>query len=273
MIDQYDKIQEATEFIKSRIFTIPDIAVILGTGLTGFDTILKNKVTIPYNKIPHFKNSTVPSHINELNIGQIGNKTVITFAGRLHLYEGHSLDDVTFPIRIIQAMGAKMLIMSNASGGINTDYTSGDIVFLKDHINFMGDNPLKGFHDPRFGARFPDMMEAYSQSLLSVAKTVCLKNDYAYKEGIYLGLQGPSLETPAEYRAFKMWGADMIGMSTIPEVIVAKQSKLHTLVMSIITNVFDDEKREETTLDSVIEVAKKAESKCVHLLSEIITHI
>ncbi len=269
----YDYIQEAVSHIQGQLVHKPEVAIILGTGLSSLNDIMTNRITLAYDSIPHLGKSTVKSHINELNIGQIEGKTVLTFSGRLHAYEGYSMKEITFPVRIAQGLGIKTLLMSNAAGGLNRNYVAGDIICLKDHINFMHANPLTGFNDHRLGIRFPDMSKAYDPTLRLLCKSICKKHNLPYKEGIYLGLQGPSLETDAEYKAFKMMGADLIGMSTIPEVIVATHANIKTLVLSIVTNVFKENATEKTTIDSVIATAKKAEPNCVLLISKIIREL
>ncbi len=273
-MELFNKIEEASHYLQTTLdLKTIDIGIILGTGLTSLPSALSNTQKIEYQSIPHCPTSTVEGHKNHCIYGEWHGKKVLCFAGRFHYYEGYNATEISFPVRLIKSLSASALCLSNAAGGLNLAHNEGDIVFIKDHINFMPFNPLRGANDLRLGVRFPDMSEAYNKSLLSIAKQACSLTQTHYLEGVYLGLQGPSLETPAEYTCFKNMGADLIGMSTVPEVIVAKHSELPVLAMSIVTNVFNPENVKTTSLESVIEVVQKAETKCLHLMSEIIKQI
>lgn len=273
-MDQYNKIIEATDFLRTTLnIDKIDVGIILGTGLTNLPNEIMDAQQINYSDIPHFPKSTVEGHKNYCIYGHWQHKNVLCFAGRFHYYEGYSAEEITLPIRVLKGLQVEALCLSNAAGGLNEDFLEGDIVAIKDHINFMPFNPLRGANDNRLGLRFPDMSEAYSHMLRDIAKDVYKSSDSTYKEGVYLGLQGPSLETPAEYSFFKKMGVDLIGMSTVPEVIVAKHCEIPVIALSVVTNVFDPNNIKTTSLESVIEVVQKAESKCLHLMSQIIKQI
>ncbi len=273
-MELFDKIREASQYLQTTLkLDQIDFGIILGTGLTNFPSALENAVTIAYKDIPHFPLSTVEGHKSYCIYGMLHGKKVLCFAGRFHYYEGYSPDEITFPIRVLKSLKASMVCLSNAAGGVNPSYVEGDLVIIKDHINFMPFNPLRGENDDRLGLRFPDMSEAYDRSLRSIAKQVFAEQAIKHQEGVYLGLQGPSLETPAEYTFFKNMGADLIGMSTVPEVIVAVHAEIPVLAFSIVTNVFNPDNIKSTSLEAVIKVVQKAETKCLHLLSQIIKQI
>lgn len=273
MKDIIKKIEETSSFIKGKIKISPRVAIILGTGLGGFDKEVKNAIRIPYDEIPNFKTSTVPTHKGELVGGKIEGKEVVCFSGRFHYYEGYSLEEITFPVRVAKAIGCDILIVSNAAGGINKFYMPGDIMLICDHINFMGVNPLIGPHDERLGPRFPDMSNAYDKKLIEIAERVAVELKIPIKKGVYVAVTGPNLETAAEYRMFHLLGADAVGMSTVPEVIVATQVGLKTLGISIITDVAKPDMLAETSLEEIIKIAQSAEPKVKKLVSGIIKKI
>ncbi len=252
----FSKIESAKSYIQGKYKINTDTAIITGTGI-AIDADIVNRIS--YAEIPHFVKSTVQSHTGELQQAKIEGKEVLIMAGRMHYYEGYSAQEITFPIRVLKSLGIKKLIITNVSGGLNPDYQAGDIVLLKDHIFLQPDHPLRGENDERLGPRFPDMLDTYSPSLRARAKNYCDDNEKPYHEGVYACLQGPSLETPAEYNYLRIIGADMVGMSTIPEVIVARHSGLELAVLSIISNVcYPIHQLTPTTIAEVIEVAQKA---------------
>lgn len=230
------KIKETATFLKNKIKEIPTAAIVLGSGLGEFTQNLNESITISYNEIPNFPNVTVSGHSGELVVGKINQKLIMAFKGRFHLYEGHELEDVVFPIRVLCELGVKNLFITNASGGINSDFKPGDLVLIKDHINFSGRNPLIGPNLDELGPRFPDMSTAYNPELMAIAQTAAKKNNIELKTGTYFWYTGPSYETPAEIRALKILGADMVGMSTVPEVIAAHHGGLKVCGISCITN-------------------------------------
>ncbi len=267
MITLHDKIQESVKFIQSRVKTGADYAVILGTGLGSFAKSVTDQIAIPYHEIPYFPVSTVQSHSGEMIFGYKSGIPVIILSGRFHYYEGYTAAEITFPIRVLKALGIKHLIITNAAGGINPHFKEGDIVSVTDHINMMPDHPLRGQNDDRLGPRFPDMMEAYDKSSILSFNKYATELRLDLKTGVYLGLQGPSLETPAEYKMAHILGADMVGMSTIPEVIVARHSEMKVSAFSIISNVcFPTSVLTPTTVEQVISVVNKSGDQLKKLL-------
>lgn len=267
MNDIIKEIQESVDAIKRHSDTNPEVAIILGTGLGGLSKEITDKTTISYKKIPHFPLSTVESHEGELVIGNLEGKRVIAMAGRFHRYEGYSMKQITFPVRVIKALGVKILLVSNAAGGMNRNYEPGDLMIITDHIGlFLGDNPLIGPNEDKLGLRFPDMSEPYSRELIKTAYEIALKENIRAHKGIYVGVTGPNLETAAEYRFLSMMGADAVGMSTIPEVIVAVHSGLKVLGISVITDKCIADTLKPTCIEEVIETAKKAEIKLTKLM-------
>ena len=226
--------------------------------------------TIPYSEIPNFPVSTVQGHKGALVFGKIGNKSVVAMQGRFHFYEGYDMQTVTFPVRVMKYLGVQKLIVSNASGGVNPNYKVGDVVLIKDHINLFPAHPLRGINDERFGPRFVNMSEPYSRTMIQKAKEIAQQNTIELKDGIYLGLQGPTFETLAEYKMVKILGADCVGMSTVPEVIVARHMEVDCLGISVITDMGDEENIHEVNHQEVLEAARKAEPKVRKLIKEFI---
>ena len=256
--DLTSQIQTTVAALKQRINTPPTVALVLGTGLGDVAQHVTSRVEIPYKEIPHFPISTAPSHHGQLVVGQYGGKTVAVMEGRFHAYEGWSLHDVTYPIRVLKALGAKTLILSNASGGMNPLFDKGDLMLITDHINFMGINPLIGPNDESLGPRFPDMSEPYDAKLLALARQVALAEKIPLKEGVYIGVTGPNLETKAEYRFMRVMGADAVGMSTVPEVIVGVHAGLKILAVSVITDRCLPDALVPLTVEEVIAIAQRA---------------
>lgn len=252
-------IQAAAEAIRSRFPRRPDAAIILGTGLGRLAEEIAVEATIPYADIPGFPHSTVEAHHGRLLCGTLAGKTVVAMQGRLHRYEGYTLQQVTLPVRVLRALGAEALIVSNACGGMNPDWAAGDLMLITDHINLLGDNPLIGPNDDALGPRFPDMSAPYDAALADAARAAARAEGLTLREGVYVAVTGPNLETRAEYRMLRGLGADVVGMSTVPEVIVAVHAGLRVLGLSIITDECIPETLKPTSLAEVIAVATKAE--------------
>lgn len=259
MISLFDKIQESKTYIERILIPKSKIAVVLGTGLGDFAQTLTDIIEMPYSEIPHFPVSTVASHQGKLVFGYKSGVPVVVMAGRFHYYEGYSAAEITFPMRVLKALGVEKMILTNAAGGINPHFNEGDIVQVTDHINLMPDHPLRGFNDERLGLRFPDMLQAYDAEMILSFGKIADSLGLSLKQGVYLGLQGPSLETPAEYKMARIMGADILGMSTIPEVIVAKHAGIKVAVFSIVSNVcFPKSAITETTVEAVISTVMKS---------------
>jgi len=259
MISLFDKIQESKTYIERILIPEAKIAVVLGTGLGDFAQSLTDIIEIPYSEIPHFPVSTVASHQGKLVFGYKSGVPVVVMAGRFHYYEGYSAAEITFPMRVLKALGVEKMILTNAAGGINPHFNEGDIVQVTDHINLMPEHPLRGFNDERLGLRFPDMLQAYDAEMILSFGKIADTLGLSLKQGVYLGLQGPSLETPAEYKMARIMGADILGMSTIPEVIVAKHAGIKVAVFSIVSNVcFPKSAITETTVEAVISTVMKS---------------
>ncbi len=267
----FEKIQEATNYIRQKTNLQPQIAIILGTGLSGLADEIEDAIHIPYGEIPNFPVSTVASHKGQLIIGHLGGQPVIAMAGRFHYYEGYSMKEVTFPVRVFQMMGVERLIVSNAAGGVNPDYKGGDIIVIRDHINLFPENPLRGANDERLGVRFPDMMHTYDEEWKNLALQVADNLGIKPQTGVYLGMQGPNLETPAEYVFAHNLSADLVGMSTVPEVIVARHAGIKVLAISVVSNVsYPPERLTETTMEEVIAMVQSVSPKMVELVKEVL---
>lgn len=266
-----NKIKESADYLKQYVSEC-EIGIILGSGLGNFVDNIRVEHSIEYEQIPNFPTSTVKGHKGMLIFGEISNKKVICMQGRFHYYEGYTMQEVTFPIRVMKALGVKLLIVTNASGGVNPNYNVGDIMLIKDHINLMP-NPLIGPNDERLGVRFPSMTNIYNPALREYAKEIAEKNNIKLQEGVYVGTTGPSFETPAEYKFFRTIGADTVGMSTVPEVIVASHSQMKVFGMSVISNVFREEEQAECTHEEVLEGVAKAGNKMSLIVQELITRI
>lgn len=231
------KIEKARDYLKQKIDFEPSIGIILGTGLNPVAQLVDNPAIIPYDDIPGMVASTAPSHKGRLLAGSIGDKKVIILQGRFHYYEGYSMQEVTFPVRILKALGVRELVLTNAAGSLNEELQPGNLVLISDHINLMGDNPLRGENLEKLGERFPSMNESYSNELMEICQNIAQENDFELKKGIYAGLTGPSLETRAECKMLVYLGADLVGMSTVPEVIVAIHSGMRVVGISVVTNL------------------------------------
>lgn len=266
----WEKVQETVDFIIEKTNFTPEYGVILGSGLGGFTNDLEIEYILPYSEIPNFPISTVEGHNGALVFGTIKDKKVVAMQGRFHYYEGYDMKQVTFPVRVMKHLGVQKLIVSNASGGVNSSYKVGSIVIIKDHINFMPEHPLRGKNDERFGPRFVNMSEPYSRKMRLKAKEIADRLNIKTEEGVYLGLQGPTFETLSEYRMVKILGADCVGMSTVPEVIVASHMKLECFGISVITDMGNEESIDNITHEEVLEAAKAAEPNVRHLIRELI---
>lgn len=269
----YDKIQETTAFITSRTKMRPKIGIILGSGLGGLTDVEKKEAEISYTDIPHFPVPTVKGHGGQLIFGSLGEKEVVLMSGRFHYYEGYSMQEVTFPVRVMKELGVETLILSNAAGGANNTFSVGDLMIITDHINLVPEHPLHGPNDDRLGSRFPDMSDAYSPELIGMAKQVAAEQGISVRTGVYVGLQGPSFETPAEYRMVHILGGDAVGMSTVPEVIVARHAGLRVFAMSIITNMGVSTTATKATHEEVLEAAGAAAPKMASLVTALIQRI
>jgi len=255
----YEKILESIKFIKSKTNYEPKVGIILGSGLGSLANEITDYVEIDYKDIPNFPVSTVKGHDGKLIFGKIGNTEVMAMKGRIHFYEGYPMKEVTYPIYVMKMFGIEKLILSNAAGGINTSFQDGTLMIIKDHINFFGTNPLIGKNDERFGSRFPDMTEIYSKNFINIAKEKAKNLNIKYSEGVYLGTTGPSYETASEIKAFSLMGGDAVGMSTVPEAIVAKYLGMEILGISCITNMATGIATKPHSHQSVMEIAKKVE--------------
>ena len=266
----WEQVQETVSYIKEKTNFTPEYGVILGSGLGSFTDDIQIEFTLSYSEIPNFPVSTVEGHKGALVFGTIGAKKVVAMQGRFHFYEGYSMKEVTFPVRVMKFLGVEKLIVSNASGGVNPNYNVGDIVLIKDHVNMMPEHPLRGKNDERFGPRFVNMSEPYSRKMILKAKELAENLNIKVQDGIYLGLQGPTFETLAEYTMVKNIGADCVGMSTVPEVIVARHMEMETFGLSVITDMGDEDSIETISHNEVLEAAKNAEPKVRILIKELI---
>ncbi|MEO8235034.1 MAG: purine-nucleoside phosphorylase [Flavobacterium sp.] len=266
----WEQVQETVDFIANKTNFSPEYGVILGSGLGNFTDDIDVEFILPYSEIPNFPVSTVEGHKGALVFGTIHGKKVVAMQGRFHFYEGYDMKQVTFPVRVMKHLGVEKLIVSNASGGVNHNYKVGSIVVIKDHINMMPEHPLRGKNDERFGPRFVNMSEPYSRKMMAKAKEIAADLDIKIEEGVYLGLQGPTFETLSEYRMVKILGADCVGMSTVPEVIVASHMGLETFGISVITDMGNEESIDTITHAEVLEAAQKAEPHVRSLIKELI---
>jgi len=273
MINLKAEITESVEYINRKSKVRPTIALILGTGLGGLAEDIEEKEIIPYKDIPNFPISTVQSHSGNLVLGKLGNKEVVAMQGRFHYYEGYSLQEITFPVRVMKKLGADTIIISNAAGGMNRFFKRGDLMLITDHINLFGNNPLIGPNDEELGPRFPDMSEAYNRQLIELALRVAAEEKIKLHQGIYVGLTGPTLETPAEYRFLIKIGADAVGMSTVPEVIVANHMGMKVLGISCITDLAVDGVIVKTSVEEILEAASKTEPIMTKLVKKVIEKI
>jgi purine-nucleoside phosphorylase len=268
-----DKIKETVDFLTSRISIRPEIGIILGTGLGGLVNEIEKPHSIPYATIPNFPVSTVDGHNGQLIFGKMSGKNIVAMQGRFHYYEGYSMQEVTFPVRVMRALGVSHLFVSNASGGLNPDYRVGDIMVIRDHINFFPEHPLRGRNYNELGPRFPDMSRVYSEKLRLMAKEIAEENGFRLREGVYVGVSGPTFETPAEYLMFRKLGGDAVGMSTVPEVIVAHHAGMIIFGISIITDSGVPGEIVEISHEDVQQVARNAEPRMTLIMKCLINSI
>jgi purine-nucleoside phosphorylase len=266
-----EKIKETASYLKGRMHTQPEIAVILGTGLGHLADHIAAELEIPYSEIPNFPISTVEGHSGKLIFGKLGGKDIMAMEGRFHYYEGYSMKEVTFPIRVMYELGIKTLFVSNASGATNPDYAVGDLMIITDHINFFPEHPLRGKN--LYNDRFPNMGEPYDKKLISMAIDIAKEKGIKVQQGVYLGTQGPTYETLHEYRMFRLFGADAVGMSTVPEVIVARHCKIRVFGISVITDLGFDTHVTEVNHKLVQEAADKSQPNMTTIFSELITRM
>ena len=269
----YDMVNEASSEIAKRTDLVPEVGIILGTGLGGLTDRIEITCEIAYPEIPHFVSSTVETHQGRLLLGTLNGRKVVAMQGRFHYYEGYSMQQITFPVRVIKALGAETMIVSNAGGGMNPQFEKGDLILIEDHINLLGDNPLIGPNDDRLGIRFPDMCEPYSRELIRLAEQVALEEKIPVKKGVYVAVPGPNLETRAEYRFLRGIGADVVGMSTVPEVIAAVHSGLRVLGISIVTDLCFPECLEPADIQAIIRVAGEAEPRLTALIGKVVARL
>lgn len=264
---------EAAAFIQEHFETAPEYLLILGTGLGQLAEEMTVDTVLPYDEIPHFPVSTVESHAGKLLLGHLGGKPVMAMQGRFHYYEGYSMQQIVFPVRVAKALGVQTLLVSNACGGLNPNFERGDIMLINDHINFLGDNPLMGPNDPDLGPRFPDMSTPYTERLMATAEQAALDLGIKMHQGVYLAVSGPMLETKAEYRYMRQLGADVVGMSTVPEVIAAVHMSMEVLGISVITDECFPDSLQPVSLDDVLEAAAMAEPQLTRVVVEVLKRL
>jgi purine-nucleoside phosphorylase len=268
-----DKVAASLKAIRSKTAFEPDVGIILGTGLGRLAGEIQAVATIPYSEIPDFLVSTVESHAGRLILGDLSGKRVCAMQGRFHYYEGYEMADITFPVRVMKALGVHTLIVSNACGGVNPQFRAGDIAAITDHINLIGDNPLRGPRAPADGPRFPDLFNCYDSYLVALAEEIAVEQKLLLRRGVYVALAGPNLETAAEYRMCRLIGGDLVGMSTVPEVIVARQLGLRVAGFSVITDMGLPDAMKPVSLDDVLAVAHEAEPRLTELIKELVRRL
>lgn len=269
----YDRMQQAAAVVRGRCSFTPDVGIVLGTGLGGLVKEIDAKATIPYEEIPGFPLSTVESHAGRLILGTLRGRNVVAMQGRFHRYEGYTLQEVTFPVRVMHALGAKTLVVTNVSGGMHPLWAPGDLVLIADHINLLGDNPLIGRNDERLGPRFPDMSDPYDAGLRATVRALALEQGVTLREGVYVSVPGPNLETRAEYRMLRAMGADIVGMSTVPEVIVAVHQGMKVAGLSIVTDQCLPDALVPADIEHIIAIANGAEPKLTRLVAALVQQI
>ena len=269
----YDKFQEAAAAVRERVTIAPTVGIILGTGLGALAEEIRDAQTVEYDDIPHFPLSTVESHHGRLVFGTLGDKRVVAMQGRFHFYEGYSMQQVTFPVRVLKALGIEALFISNAAGCMHPQWRGGDLMLLADHINVQPTNPLVGPNDERLGIRFIDMLDCYDPGLIALAEATALELGIPLRRGVYVAVPGPNLETRAEYRMLRAWGADAVGMSTVPEVIVGVHSGLRVCAVSVLTDDCLPDALEPANIEKILAVAAEAEPRLTRLLSTVIQRL
>jgi purine-nucleoside phosphorylase len=271
--DLYDRIQDAVAVVRQQSSLVPELAIILGTGLGGLAKEISAGAILPYEQLPGFPLSTVESHAGRLILGTLAGRPVVAMQGRFHRYEGYTLQQVTFPLRVMHALGARTLVVTNVSGGMHPLWAPGDLMLIADHINLLGDNPLIGRNDDRLGPRFPDMSDPYDSGLRTLARSTALQLGLQLREGVYVAVPGPNLETRAEYRMLRTMGADVVGMSTVPEVIVAAHQGMKVLGFSIITDQCLPDALQPADLSQILAVAGAAEPKLTRLVTALVPQL
>ena len=268
-----EKIKQTADYIRSKAGNVPETAIILGTGLGALVDHITEKKYIPYTEIPNFPVSTVEGHSGNLIFGRLGNRQVIAMQGRFHYYEGYDMKEVTFPVRVMKQLGVKTLFVSNAAGGMNKEFRVGDIMIITDHINLFPENPLRGKNYEELGPRFPAMTEAYDKRLVAAAEDIAAKKGIRVMKGVYVGTQGPTFETPAEYEYFRIIGGDAVGMSTVTEVIAARHAGMEVMAASLITNINNPDNPAPADHAEVLEAGRRATKRLTSLFTEIIANI
>ena len=271
--DFRDKRDEALDFLKKQTDFVPDYLIILGTGLGRLAEEIDVAISVPYGDIPHFPTSTVESHEGRLLFGTLSGKNVVAMQGRFHYYEGYTMQQIVFPVRVLNSLGASTLLVSNACGGMNPHFRRGDIMCITDHINLLGDNPLTGPNDDSLGVRFPDMSDPYSPDLIYLAEEVALENKIRMHQGVYIAVAGPTLETRAEYRFLRTIGGDVVGMSTVPEVIAAVHMGMSILGISVITDECFPDALEPVNMKDILEAADMAEPKLTQVMKGVLSKL
>ena len=270
MQEYFDKLKQTEEHLRQKIHKTPYIAIVLGSGLGSLTNFITNKLEIPYEQIPNFPRTTVPGHEGRLIFGELGGRDIVAMKGRFHYYEGWNMNEVVFPLRIFKLLGVENLILTNAAGGINTQFKPGDLMLIKDHIGFLADSPLRGTNMDQFGPRFPDMSQIYDREMVEVAAECAFRLHYEIRRGVYAYAKGPSFETPAEIRAFRTLGADAVGMSTVPEAITARHMGIKVLGISCITNMAAGVLDQTLNHEEVMETGRMVEEKFATLVTEIV---
>ncbi len=273
MLELHTQIEQAVAAIHKQWTTRPRAGIILGTGLGGLVERIAVEATFDYEEIPHFPKSTATSHRGRLVCGQLAGLPVVAMEGRIHGYEGYPLKQITLPVRVMRALGAELLVVSNAVGGMNPYFNLGDIMVIEDHINLLGDNPLIGINDDRLGPRFPDMCEPYDRKLIDAALAIARREDFVAHQGVLVAVMGPNLETRAEYRFLRQIGADAVGMSTVPEVLVARHCGLSVVGFSVVTDLCLPDALEPADIDRIIATANSAEPKLIKLVTGVLDHV
>lgn len=273
MIRWVPRVKEAAAFVRSRTRLRPRVALVLGSGLGGLADAIERDATIPYASVPHFPQSTVEGHSGNLVVGTLEGKPAVAMQGRVHFYEGYTMGEVIFPVRVMRALGAETLLVSNAAGGLNPYWRAGDLMVITDHINFMGTNPLIGPNESDFGVRFPDMSQPYNPGLIRLVEQAAVEEGIPLRRGVYVAVTGPSYETPAELRMLRGFGADAVGMSTVPEVIAARHMGMRVAGITAITDMATGEQIEKVTHESVIAVAREVEPRFVRLVRRVVREL
>ncbi len=273
MEDLLRSLKETTAYLKSRAKSSPRIGIVLGTGLGRLAREITPEISFPYEEIPNFVRSTVEGHAGRLLFGTLGGKTVVAMQGRFHFYEGYSMQEITFPIRVMKALGCRTLLLSNAAGGLNPFFRKGDLMIIVDHINLLGDNPLRGPNIDKLGSRWPDMCDAYDPRLIELTQKTAVAEKVSIKKGVYVAVAGPNLETRAEYRFLRICGADAVGMSTVPEVIAARHMGMRVLALSIITDLGLPDALAPVDIKEIIRIADKSEPILTRIVKRVVEQL